>query len=461
MHLAFGMFTSLRARLWLSYALLIVTALTVVAIVLILFLLRNPLLYRQTILRLNTAEQVLIAQPNPVDGIKPIAQSFNVRLVLFNSNGVVINDSSEGMPPLTLPARTLIPRAIPTARDLSGKVWLYSLKKLADGNWLMVAAPRPRVIPVLAVLTDELSTPFFEGGMIALLLSLALAYIIARWVADPLQRVIAAARTMPPDAIQPVSEAGPYEVRELMRAFNTMLARVKSSQLSQRDFVANVSHELKTPLTSIQGFAQAILDGTADTPEERHLAAEVIYNEASRMHRLALDLLDLAQLDAGTADLKMSPVDMAALLRGVMVKINPIASIAGVHLKLSLPNELPTLMGDGDRLAQVFTNLVDNAVKFTPREGEVTLWASGDKGEIQVSVSDTGKGIPSDALPHIFERFYQADVSRSGGEKHGAGLGLAIVNEIVAAHGGRISVRSTQGRGTGFIVHLPLLPSKK
>ena len=324
----------------------------------------------------------------------------------------------------------------------------------------MIAAPRPKVAPVVALLTDELSIPLVEGGIIALLLSLVLAYVLARWVADPLQQVIAAARTIPQDAMPAVKEAGPHEVRELMRAFNAMLARVQSSQTSQRDFVANVSHELKTPLTSIQGFAQAIMDGTADTPEAKRQAAEVIYNEAGRMHRLALDLLDLARLEAGTADLKVSPVEMEALLKSVVEKFRPMAAQAGVDLNLSLPDKLPVLMGDGDRLAQVFTNLVDNAIKFTPHDGKVDLWARGDKDEIQVSVNDTGKGIPADAIPKIFDRFYQVDTSRSGGEKHGAGLGLAIVNEIVAAHGGRITVRSAQGRGTGFVVHLPLMPSK-
>jgi signal transduction histidine kinase len=322
-----------------------------------------------------------------------------------------------------------------------------------------VASPRPKIIPVLAVLTDEISAPLLEGGLIALLLSLVLAFVIARWVADPLQQVIIAARTIPADAIHPVLESGPHEVRELMKAFNAMLERVQSSQTSQRDFVANVSHELKTPLTSIQGFAQALMDGTAQTPEERHMAAEIIYNEAGRMHRLALDLLDLARLDAGTADLKMAPVDITALLNSIIEKFKPLAGAAGINLKVSLPGSMPTIIGDGDRLAQVFTNLVDNALKFTPRDGTVTLRAIQDKGEVQVSVSDTGKGIPAEAISHIFDRFYQADGSRANGDKGGAGLGLAIVHEIVAAHGGRISVRSALGRGTGFIVHLPLMPS--
>ncbi|MCL4530892.1 MAG: HAMP domain-containing histidine kinase [Chloroflexi bacterium] len=455
------MFSSLRSRLWLSYAFLIVTALVVVAIVLILYIASNPVLYRQTETRLRAAQEILAVQPalltqtQPVDRLAVIAQAFNVRVLVFAKNGALLRDSSSSDAAISLPIAPIIPRVAPSIRDFSGKVWLYSLKHLPDGNWLMVAAARPKVA-VLAVLTDELLVPLAEGGLIALLLSLILAYAIARWVADPLQQIIAVSRTMPADGVRAVSEGGPHEVRALTRSFNAMLARVASAQQSQRDFVANVSHELKTPLTSIQGFAQAILDGTAGTPEARQQAAQVIYNEAGRMHRMALDLLDLARLDSGTADLKVAPVNMTALLNGIAEKFSPMASKSGVNLNIDLANDLPILNGDGDRLAQVFTNLVDNALKFTPRGGTVSIRAVQDRGEAQVSVSDTGEGIPADAIPHIFDRFYQADSARSGGEKHGAGLGLAIVHDFVVAHGGRISVRSAPGRGTAFIVHLPL-----
>ena len=455
------MFSSVRARLWLSYAFLIVTALVVVAFVLILFLLRNPLLYRQTLDRIKAAESMIAPlggqalRPRIDNRLAGVADAFSVRILTFDANGFLLEDTASGSPLVSLPTRSLSLRALPTVRDSTGKVWLYSLRQMSDGTWLMVAAPRPKVT-TLSILTDELFLPLVEGGVIALLLSLVLAFVLARWVADPLQNVVAAARTVPADAAQLVQPSGPQEVQELTRAFNAMVGRMQSSQKSQRDFVANVSHELKTPLTSIQGFSQAILDGTADTPEALHQAAEVIYNEAGRMHRMALDLLDLARLEAGTADLKMSPVDMKALLNGVMEKFTPMASRSAVDLKLELASDLPIFMGDGDRLAQVFTNLVDNALKFTPYNGTVTLRAVQDKSEVQVSVSDTGKGIPAEAIPHIFDRFYQADSSRAGGEKHGAGLGLAIVQEIVAAHGGRISVRSAEGQGTAFVVHLPL-----
>ena len=331
------MFSSLRSRLWLSYALLIVTALVVVAIVLILFLLSNPLLYRQTLDRVKAAEGILAARPGLVTGgqasdqLQTLAEAFNVRVLIFNANGGVLQDTGSGSPAISLPPRALIQRATSRLRDYSGAVWLFSLKSLPDGNWLMVAAPRPRVVPVLAVLTDELSAPFLEGGLIALLFSLILAFVIARWVADPLQGLVASARTFPSQVLRPVLERGPHEVRELTRAFNAMLARVQAGQNSQREFVANVSHELKTPLTSIQGFAQALMDGTADTSEARQQAAQVIYNEAGRMHRMALDLLDLARGLHGEA--------FAARLRRTRHPLDPVFDLAREYATVVLPGE--------------------------------------------------------------------------------------------------------------------------
>ncbi|MBM3180344.1 MAG: HAMP domain-containing histidine kinase [Chloroflexi bacterium] len=454
------MFSSLRSRLWLSYAFIIVTALGVVAMVLFIYLLRNPFLYRQTSERLKAVQAVVLqreSQSQPVSvAAQEASRTFNVRVLLYSKDRQLILDTySTQEVPLSFPEQRLILRKTPIVRDENGASWLYSVEKLPDSTYLVIASPRPR-ISIFNIFTDDFLPLILQSGLIALLLSLVLAFLFARWIADPLQKVMLAVRNLPSAEIKPVETSGPHEIQELTRAFNDMIARMQASQKSQREFVANVSHELKTPLTSVQGFAQAMLDGTADTSDARQKAAQVIYDESGRMQRMVLDLLDLARLDAGTADITMSPVNMFGLLQAVAEKFAPQSQRAGVDIKVDVAANLQTITADGDRLAQVFTNLVDNALKFTPRGGLISLHVSVANGEMLVSVSDTGTGIPVEAQAHIFDRFYQADPARKGGEKHGAGLGLAIAHEIVQAHGGRINVRSRLGEGTSFDVFLPL-----
>jgi len=330
---------------------------------------------------------------------------------------------------------------------------------------LMVAVTmaQPRAVTFLGDLLGQL----LLAGLAAFVLSILLAYLIARSIAKPLRRItLATERIAKGDYDQQLNITSPDEVRRLATSFNVMAQEVKTSRQAQRDFVANVSHELRTPLTSIQGFSQAILDGTARDGEAQRHAAQIINDEAERMARLVNDLLDLAKLDAGQIVMAQERVDMGQLLRGCVEKLSPQARQGGVELKLDL-GALPPLFGDNDRLAQVFTNLVDNALKHTSQGGRVTVTAKevqgppARKGEkaiprIEVSVADTGSGIPPEDLSRIFERFYQVDKSRHRKDR-GAGLGLAIAKEIVQAHGGQIKAESVMGVGTKFTVTLPAL----
>jgi len=457
------MFSTLRSRLWISYALVTVAALIVVIMVLLFFIIQNPSTYRQASARLTVVGALLLKNETELANlstadlqiqIEQMDEVYSTRIILFNAKRQVIIDSQSALQPaLSLPR---LPRLLPYSilRDQNGKYWLYILSHLSDGRWIMLAVPRPTV-PIFAILSDELILPVLMAGGIALIISLLVAFWLSRWIGDPLQKVVSASQQMPSTQTKPIMPGGPHEIQELTRAFNEMNTRVQASQKSQREFIANVSHELKTPLTSIQGFAQALLDNTANTPKEQKKAAQVIYDESGRMHRMVLDLLDLARMDAGTLDLQRVPVNLAALLNSVAERFTPQAHLAKVDIRVET-FALPVITGDVDRLTQVFTDLVDNALKFTPSGGSITIRAEQVPSGVQVAVMDTGAGISPEDLPHIFDRFYQADLSRSGGRKHGAGLGLAIVKEIVGAHRGKISVRSDSGKGSTFLITLPL-----
>lgn len=466
------MASTLRSRLWLSYAAVILVALFVVAIGLVIALRSNPLLYRQAVTRIFLAgsaisyrlDQIPNQAVNRAENVlQREAEIRNLRLVVLEKDGSVVLDVGPGrenpLPRLPLP---LIPTEQETIlarifRDGKGTSWIYTLHSLENQKYLLVATPQP-VLRLRDIFRDEIMGPFLQAALIALLLGVGLSLLIAQWIANPLKQMADAARKMEDGNYRPIPVDGPREVQQLGEALNEMAYKVQSGQQSQREFLANVSHELKTPLTSIQGFSQAIIDGAVQTPEALKNAAGVIYQESSRMFRLVVDLLSLARLEAGTADLQHIPLDLAPLLRSVVEKFQIQAQNARVNLVLEAAPSL-VVLGDGDRLAQVITNLVDNALKFTPENGRVTIRAVQQDGSAVVSVSDTGIGIDPQDQPRIFERFYQVDKSRKGGAGRGVGLGLAIAAQIIAAHGGHIRLDSQPGIGATFTISLPLANS--
>ncbi len=316
------------------------------------------------------------------------------------------------------------------------------------------------MLPLRTILRDEVVSPLIWAGVMALVVAFVLSLFIAGWIANPLQRMAARTRSVSSENFTPLPLEGPAEVQQLAHSFNEMMERVQSSQQSQREFMANVSHELKTPLTSIQGFSQAILDGTLEKPEDLRQAGRVINEESGRMNRLVADLLALARLEAGTADLQRAPVNLRVLLTSVAEKFAFQSQAAQITLATDLKNA-PVVAGDEDRLMQVFNNLMDNAIRFTPAGGKVTLGSEAKEGFALVRVADTGVGIDPSEQQRIFDRFYQVDHARSGGAGRGVGLGLAIARQIVLAHQGKIWLESAVGQGTTFYVQLPLAAAEK
>jgi signal transduction histidine kinase len=224
----------------------------------------------------------------------------------------------------------------------------------------------------------------------------------------------------------------------------------------RRRFISDASHEIRTPLTAIGGFAAAIADGTAETEEERTRSAARIVREVGRLSRLVDDLLDLSRIESGAVKLDLESVDLPELIRGAVEGLEGETRERGISVELELPDRLPKVRVDPDRIYQVLVNLVSNALRFNREGGRIEISAYPIDGFVRVDVQDTGTGIAADQIPHIWERFHRADQSRDR-QAGGTGLGLAIVRSIVEAHGGRVSAQSVLGRGSIFSFTVPLL----
>jgi len=226
-------------------------------------------------------------------------------------------------------------------------------------------------------------------------------------------------------------------------------------QEMRRDFVANVSHELRTPLATVKGYVETLLDGAMDDREVCERFLHTVAAETERMTHLVQDLLLLSQLEHGQASWHMEPVDMRDPAEQALERLRPAAERKGLKLTLDAPDDLPMVVGDEVRLTQVFSNLLSNAVEFTPPGGRVTVSLHVEARRLVCAVEDTGVGIPAEDLPRVFERFYRVDKGRSR-ELGGTGLGLSIAQEIVQAHGGDIWITSTVGQGTRVTFWVPL-----
>jgi len=288
------------------------------------------------------------------------------------------------------------------------------------------------------------------AGLVGALFAVLVSFLLARAITRPVRRVAEASRNLGADrSHEPVPEQGPTELASLAASFNDMARQLERARLAERSFLLSVSHELKTPLTAIRGYAEGLQEDALPADE----AAETIRREADRLERLVRDLLDLARMNRSEFNVKREPIDLAAIARDTVRRYEQQARSFGVHLEVEALGPAHAT-GDSDRTLQAVSNLVENALRLTPAGGSVRVVAEGSG----IAVDDTGPGLKPEELDRAFERFFLH--SRYGGERPvGTGLGLAIVKQLAEGMGGTVEVRSTPGRSTRFLVRLPGGPS--
>ena len=313
--------------------------------------------------------------------------------------------------------------------------------------------PFPMVDPEASRISDLINRYLLWAGIGAAALGTMLVWMLSRRTLAPLQGLGTTARRLGRgDLSQRAETTGPTEVRQLAHSFNAMAEELEEAERHRRNLTVDIAHELRTPLSNIQGYLEAIKDGLIQpTPE----TIDTINEQTLHLLRLVKDLRLLARVETGDLRLQLAQTHVEDLLGSGVEAIRPRAEAEGVALGLDVQAPLPVVDLDGTRIAQAVGNLLENAITHTPEGGSVTVSAHAAANGIEVTVADTGPGIAAEDLPRLFDRFYRADPSRSR-STGGSGLGLTIARRLVEAHGGSIEVKSALGEGSRFTVRLPL-----
>ncbi|HSR29723.1 MAG TPA: ATP-binding protein [Anaerolineae bacterium] len=294
----------------------------------------------------------------------------------------------------------------------------------------------------------------------AFLAAVAASIFVSRRVVLPVQEMMVASQRIADghydERVGVPGDARQNELDELARlaiSFNQMAARLEQTEARRLDLIGNVAHELRTPLSSIKGYMEGLIDGVLPASVETF---QQVYREADRLQRLVHDLQELSLVESGSYELDLKSTQVARLVATTTARLGHQFEDKGVTMETDVPSDLPPVRADEDRISQVLLNLVGNALQYTPTGGRVTLSAAREGNQIRLTIKDTGIGIASEHLPHLLERFYRVDKSRSRA-RGGSGIGLTIAKHLVEAHSGEIRVTSAgPGKGSTFSFTLPV-----
>ena len=382
------------------------------------------------------------------EDVQPVVEALGVsgtRIILVAVNGTVVGDSKREL---------LGANYTDSSNDPLEMSLVKGGVKEVLGHAYITSDPatEPYVTPFLK-LSSSINRSLLLGGSLAIGIALLLTFVLSRRMTSPIEVLAKAARRLGQgDLSQRVRLQGESEVTALAEAFNSMAADLEYAEQLRRNMVADVAHELRTPLSNIQGYLEAIRDGVV---EPDAAAIRSLSEETYLLSRLVNELQELSLAEAGELKLVYQAEDITNLVKQAVTPWQPQLTAGEISLSLELLDNLPLVTIDWQRVNEVLHNLLKNAVAHTPKGGAINV-AAGAKGKwVEVSVSDTGEGIPAEDLPHIFERFYRVDKSRARATG-GSGLGLTIAKRLIEAHGGTIAVQSKLGEGSRFSFTLPV-----
>jgi signal transduction histidine kinase len=384
------------------------------------------------------------------EGIQPFVEQWgNIhgqRIILIDNQGTVIADSQGEL--LGEPYQADSPgRVISPPWGEAAIATLYTSPELLPRAGF--ASPPPSSL----MLYLAIGRFFIWGGLVAVAIAVALAFILSRRTLAPVKALtLASERLGRGDFSQRVQIKDRGEFGELARTFNSMAGDLERAEKLRQNMVADVAHELRTPLSNIQGYMEALRDGIMK-PDNKTIRS--LYEEASLLSRLVDDLQELSLAEAGELKLVCHSEDIGELIRQAVAAVEAKERASGVSLAVELPEKLPPVNIDPRRIGEVLRNLLENAVAHTGKGDTVTVAARQLDRLVEIGVTDTGEGIPAKDLPNIFERFYRVDKSRTRATG-GSGLGLTIARRLVEAHGGKIEVQSEPGEGSRFSFTVPV-----
>jgi signal transduction histidine kinase len=378
-------------------------------------------------------------------GIQPFVEQwgnlYGQRIILTDANGIVVADS-EG----DLLGELYAP-------DSSGRLLLLPGQAGAIGTLYITLESSDIGFTSLQILFNAIGRFFIWGGLIAVAIALVITFFLSRRILAPVRALTSAARQLGRgDFSQRVQVKDRSELGELADTFNSMASDLEQAEQLQRNMVADVAHELRTPLSNLRGYLEAVRDGVIKPDADTIRSLD---EEAALLSRLVDDLQELSLAEAGELKLVCQAEDIGELIKQTVAGLQVQATTKGLSVSVDLPDTLPAVNIDSHRISQVLRNLLENALAHTAEGGTISVTARQQERWVEVSVIDTGEGIPAEDLPNIFERFYRVDKSRARATG-GSGLGLTIARRLVEAHGGTITAESELGKGSRFSFTVPI-----